>query len=138
MAPAAVTRSLLAVNPFDMRPPAAPEERRRPLARPDRTAFALSPDGRTLVFRGASGPTAAEARLYRRPLDSLEATPIDGTNGADGVFLSPDAAWIGFTASGEIRKVPMSGGPASTITKIPGTWSASLRRELGRRATPMA
>ena len=130
--PAAVTRSLLAVNPFDMRPPAAPEERRPPLPRPDRTAFALSPDARTLVFRGASGPTLAEARLYRRSLDSLEATPIDGTDGADGVFLSPDAAWIGFTASGEIRKVPMSGGPASTIARIPGTGQRLFGASWGR------
>src|SRR5687767_3046906 len=41
--------------------------------------MALSPDGRTLVYSGAD---ATGRRLYRRPLDSLESSPIRGTEGA--------------------------------------------------------
>jgi serine/threonine-protein kinase len=56
-----------------------------------------------------------------RPLDRLEATPISGTEGATSPFFSPDGAWIGFWANGELRKVPLTGGPASTISRVPGT-----------------
>jgi hypothetical protein len=101
-----------------MRPPAAPGVQRGP-TRPDRTGLALSPDGRTLVFLGRTGPAAADSRLYRRPLDSLDATPIEGTEGAETAFFSPDGAWIGLATATEIKKVPFAGGPASTIAKMP-------------------
>jgi serine/threonine-protein kinase len=61
--------------------------------RPSRTAIAISPDGRHLVFAAVQGGTS---RLFLRPFDRAEATPIAGTEGADSLFLSPDGAsdWI--------------------------------------------
>jgi eukaryotic-like serine/threonine-protein kinase len=111
-----VTRSVITVQPFDQRPPASPGESRPPV-RPFRTAVALSPDGRTLVFRAIRD---AGGQLFVRPLDRLEATPIPGTEGGNSPFFSPDGAWIGFWANGELRRVPLRGGPASTIGRVPG------------------
>jgi eukaryotic-like serine/threonine-protein kinase len=74
----------------------APAERlvgSRASRRPSRLAFALSPDGRTVVFTGVRG---AVTQLYRRPLDELAATPMAGTEGARGPFFSPDGRWVGF------------------------------------------
>ena len=114
-----VTRSLIAVQPFDQRTPATPGENRPPVAtRPVRTALALSPDGRTLVFRAVR---ETRGQLFVRPLDRLEATPIPGTEGANSPFFSPDGTWIGFWANGELRRVPLAGGPASAIARVPGT-----------------
>jgi serine/threonine protein kinase/Tol biopolymer transport system component len=113
-----VTRSVIAVEPFNQRTPANPGQNRPPgPIRPFRTAVALSPDGRTLVFRGTRD---AGGQLFIRPLDRLEATPIPGTDGANSPFFSPDGTWIGFWANGELRKVPVGGGPASTIGRVPG------------------
>ncbi|OFV90291.1 MAG: hypothetical protein A3G76_04755 [Acidobacteria bacterium RIFCSPLOWO2_12_FULL_65_11] len=117
-----VTRSLIAVQPFDQRTPAGPSENRLPLARPDRTAIALSPDGLTLVFRGTRG--RGMVQLFMRALDRLDATPIPGTEGADSPFFSGDGTWIGFWANGELRKVPLAGGPVSAIGKVPGGGAA--------------
>lgn len=80
--------------------------------RPSRTAVALSPVDRLLVFSGQAG---GEQRLYRRPLDRAEAEPIPGTEGGDSPFFSPDGRWIGFWADGQIRKVAVAGGPVVAI-----------------------
>ena len=80
--------------------------------RPSRTAMALSPDGRSLVFVGERGNTV---QLYSRSLDRAEATAIPGTDRASGPFLSPDGAWIGFWADNTIKKIPIAGGPAVSL-----------------------
>ncbi len=51
-----------------------------------------------------------------RPLDELEATPLPGTEGANGFpFFSPDGEWVRFFANGELKKVSLAGGPPITI-----------------------
>ena len=80
------------------------------------TALALSRDGRMLVYVGGG---AARPRLYVRPLDRFEATPLAGTEGAYGPFFSPDGAWIGFFADNQLRKVPVGGGPVSILADAP-------------------
>jgi hypothetical protein len=59
--------------------------------RPTRPAFALSPDGKTLVFAAVE---RGRRSLYRRPLDELLATAIPGTEDAVGPFFSPDGQAI--------------------------------------------
>jgi Tol biopolymer transport system component len=120
-----VTRALIAVDPFDQRPRGAPGDNRAPLPRQDRTALAISPDGRTLVVRAVGlniNPGGGfQSALYVRPLDSLTARPIATTTGADSPFFSPDGAWIGYVDAGELRRVPATGGEATatTITPLP-------------------
>ena len=120
-----VTRSLIAIDPFDQRPRSEPGENRAPLPRPDRTALALSPDGRMLVVRAVGlniNPGGGfQSALYVRSLDSLTVRPIPTTTGADSPFFSPDGAWIGYVDAGELRRVPATGGEATatTITPLP-------------------
>jgi eukaryotic-like serine/threonine-protein kinase len=120
-----VTRSLIGVNPFDQRPAAQPGMNTGPLGRPDRTAIALSPDGRTLVFRGSGFNISPDGRnqtaLFIRPLDSLAARPIVTTTGADSPFFSPDGSSIGYIDNGELRRVPATAGDvtATTVTPLP-------------------
>ncbi|MCX6549867.1 MAG: winged helix-turn-helix domain-containing protein [Acidobacteria bacterium] len=78
----------------------------------DRSAIAVSADGRTVVFVGASDGTT---RLFARPISSETAKPIEGTAGAQLPFLSPDGKWVGFWSPGALRRVPIDGGPVSTI-----------------------
>ncbi len=73
---------------------------------------AISPDGRWLVFVGSSGE---KERLYLRPIDSLEARPLPGTEGAITPFWSPDSRYVGFYADGKIHKVAVAGGPPQII-----------------------
>jgi serine/threonine protein kinase/dipeptidyl aminopeptidase/acylaminoacyl peptidase len=69
--------------------------------------FALSPDGRHLVYVATSeGPR----RLWVRTLNELAARPIDGTEDAWDPFWSPDSRSIAFNAKGAIKVVDLSGG----------------------------
>src|SRR5437868_8480714 len=88
----------------------------------------ISPDGRLVVFgvREASGKES----LWIRPLDSLEAHPLAGTEiggGASRPFWSPDSRSIAFVGGGKLRKIDVSGGPAQTLTDsgigAGGTWN---------------
>ena len=72
--------------------------------------FALSPDGTTLAF-----VTSQPERLFLRRLDTFEATPVEGTEGAYDPFFSPDGQWVGFWAYGKLKKIPVAGGPAVTL-----------------------
>ena len=58
--------------------------------------MALSPDRNHLVYLGRR--SGHQQEIYLRPLDQLEATPIEGTEGATSLFLSPDRKWVGFYA----------------------------------------
>ena len=103
-------------------------------ARPVYTAMALSPDGSTVVFSGVRGsPAGPRTQLFRRALNQSDATAIAGTEGAAEPFFSPDGQWVGFFAGGKLKKVPINGGPASTVCDVDdksvaswgGAWGAN-------------
>ena len=120
--PVETTRTILSVAPSGEASGANPLEQRVGAARPTRTAVALSPDGRTLVFSAIWG---GAQQLYARRMDQLSATPISGTSGGHSPFFSPDGQWVGFGAGSELRKVPLSGGPAVAVCKAATLFGAS-------------
>ncbi|HWC95537.1 MAG TPA: protein kinase, partial [Candidatus Sulfopaludibacter sp.] len=78
--------------------------------------MALSPDGRKLVFSAVVKGTTA---LWVRPLDSIEARPLVGTENANFPFWSPDSRFVGFTApDGRLNKVDTLGGPPQTLCMV--------------------
>ncbi len=77
-----------------------------------RVEAALSPDGAFLVFRN---PMTGPGQLYIKRRDEIDARPLAGTEGGSGPFFSPDGAWIGFFANGQLRRVPSSGGASLTL-----------------------
>jgi len=76
-------------------------------------ALAFSPSGARLAF--AACDAAGRCRLFVRALDRAEVQPLDGTDGAQAPFFSPDETSIGFFADGKLKSVPVSGGSAATI-----------------------
>jgi eukaryotic-like serine/threonine-protein kinase len=82
-----------------------------------------SPNGRYLVFHG---PNQGRPALWIRPLDSVDARILPGTEGAQGaVIWSPDSEWIGFYSGGKLKKVSLSGGVPQTIAELPGFQDAA-------------
>jgi Tol biopolymer transport system component len=74
---------------------------------------AVSPDGSRIAFVGNFKGTR---RVFVRPLDVFEATPIEGSDGATSCFFSPDGLSIGFiTAAGTLRVVSLADGVVVTI-----------------------
>jgi Tol biopolymer transport system component len=75
-------------------------------------AVALSPDGTRLAYVARQGGTQ---QLYLRAMDSLEAKPIPGTDGAVNPFFSPDGLWLGFFVGQKLKKISVNGGAALTV-----------------------
>ena len=86
---------------------------------------AISPDGRTLAFVATNAKGVA--LLYIRPLESLEAQALPGTEEAGYPFWSPNSKSIGFGAQGKLKRIDVGGGSAMTLCDVPtargGTWS---------------
>ncbi len=96
------------------------------LAGGHQSRIAVSPDGRILAFVGTAGH---EDLLYLRGLDSLEARPVPGTEGASYPFFSPDSAWVGFFAGEELRKISIDGGSSVSLCAAQGGRDGSWGRD---------
>jgi eukaryotic-like serine/threonine-protein kinase len=85
----------------------------------------ISPDGKVLAF--VAMDVSGNGRLYLRPLDSLEARPLEGSDGATLPFWSPDSRSLGFFAKGKLKRVEVSGGQPTTLASAPnprgGAWN---------------
>ncbi len=90
---------------------------------PDPTAFAISPEGRRMVF---SALRDRRPQLYLRSLDGDTAAPLSGTEGAGWPFWSPDGRSIGFSADSQLKRIDLDGGLVQTLTTVGnfqgGTW----------------
>jgi eukaryotic-like serine/threonine-protein kinase len=91
----------------------------------DAFAFALSPDGRQLVFV-ANGER--DSRLWLRPLDQTTAQPLADTEGATFPFWAPDSRAVGFFADGKLKRINLTGRAVQVLADAPqargGTWNA--------------
>jgi serine/threonine-protein kinase len=116
-------RSIVVTPPAQFSIALAPNQN---FTNPGRHLVALSPSGTHLVY-------LADGRLYLRPLDRLEATPIPGVEGRGiyaprGPFFSPDGKWIAFWQGGlneiagapymALKKVSVTGGAPYVICAV--------------------
>src|SRR5262249_52137571 len=107
-----VTAALIAILHWGGRPPAAEPVRFELQLPPGNLSFTLSPNGRQLAFP-VPGP---DQLIWIRPLDSLEARPLPGTeNVQTPVFWSPDSRFIAFQSGNKLKKIDVSGGPPQPI-----------------------
>jgi eukaryotic-like serine/threonine-protein kinase len=93
---------------------------------PEKTSFVLagdaagppvlSPDGTTVAFSatGADGKTL----LWVRPMNSLEAHALPGTEGVSFPFWSPDGRSLGFFAQGRLKTVEIDGGSVQVVCEV--------------------
>jgi len=88
---------------------------------------AISPDGTTIVY-------VLNNQLYRRAVGELEAQPIPGGSVSAQLnhpVFSPDGSALAFysVADGTLKRLPLSGGTAATITQTRNpsgiTWGES-------------
>ena len=105
--------------------------------------FAISPDGQSLVFAAALEAGKPE-QFWLRRLDSMEVTPVPGTEANSGglmpqsPFWSPDGRHLAFfvqtevvgaTARSRLRTVDLQGGIVQTVCDLPsnnagGSWNS--------------
>jgi DNA-binding winged helix-turn-helix (wHTH) protein/Tol biopolymer transport system component len=79
-------------------------------------SVAVSPDGLRLAF---SVESHGKQSLWLRPLRADSGQPLSGTEGAFYPFWSPDSRFIGFFASGKLKKIEVSDGAIQTLCDLP-------------------
>jgi eukaryotic-like serine/threonine-protein kinase len=86
----------------------------------------LSPDGTAIAFT-ATGPDG-KVQIWVRPMNSLEAHPVQGTDGAIFPFWSPDSRSLGFFADAKVKTIDLNGGSAAVVCDAllgrGGSWGA--------------
>ncbi len=92
--------------------------------------FALSPDGRRIVFEAVDQKTGARA-LWLRELERGESTRLEAAEGGEMPFWSPDGNQLAFFAEAKLKRLDPRGGPAQTICDAPtprgGAWGPDGR-----------
>jgi Tol biopolymer transport system component len=102
-------------------------------AMPNPYQISISPDGTTLAYVAARSDGVVS--LFVRPIDSVTAQPLPGTEGALLPFWSPDSHYIGYgdPQRRKLKKVSVRGGPPQDVCDVPysgnavptGTWNSS-------------
>ena len=112
-----------------LRPRAAPPETRVDIAAPetnDATSFAVSPDGRKIVFL----PRVTKAHsCWLRDLGAESASRSAVTADARLPFWSPDSRSIGFSADAQLKRIDLDSGSVRGLAGAPvflgGSWNQS-------------
>ncbi len=111
-----------------LKPRHAPQMMRFEIAPPTTVQFLdaprISPDGQFLAYNATD--SLGVSRIWLRPMESLEAQQLQGTEGAKRPFWSPDSRFLGFIAGGKLKKVAVNGGPPVVLCDAPtgadGSW----------------
>jgi hypothetical protein len=88
---------------------------------------AISPDGRKMIF--TIQDAAGKVLLWVRPVDSLAAQPLPGTDDPTLPFWSPDSRFVGFFAGGKLKKIDVTGGPPLTLCDAPSARGGAWNRD---------
>jgi Tol biopolymer transport system component len=84
----------------------------------------VSPDGKLVAYTALSN---SKQMIWVRPLDSLAAQPVPGTEDGFQPFWSPDNRSIGFFASGKLKRVDLGASQAQVLTDATtpfgGSWN---------------
>lgn len=88
----------------------------------------ISPNGQYVAFSGVDLESGI-ARLYVRPIDSVEAIPLAGSEDGTSLFWSPDSSEIGFVAHGKLQLVGLSGGPPRPLADARSIGGAAWGRD---------
>jgi Tol biopolymer transport system component len=94
---------------------------------PDGLHSRISPDGRTLAFSAAS--STGTISFWVRPLDSLVARSLTGTEDGALPFWSPDGLYLGYFGNGKLKKVLITGGAPETICNAGDGRGATWNRD---------
>jgi eukaryotic-like serine/threonine-protein kinase len=85
--------------------------------------FALSPDGKSMVYAGVDG------RLYAQRMDSPDVMAIRASEGANAPSFSPDGQWLVYSQAGAVKKHAIRGGSSVTIVQQASPMGTSWSRD---------
>ena len=90
---------------------------------PNLQSFALSPDGKSLVYSAVD--SSGHSLLWVRPLNALVSRPLNGTENGYFPFWSPNSRSIGYVADGKLKRIEATGGASLVLCEWSGDGGAS-------------
>jgi serine/threonine-protein kinase len=85
--------------------------------------LALSDDGARVAYVGLHD---GKTQIYVRTLSESAPKALDGTEGGESPFFSPDGQWVAFFAGSKLRKIAVGGAALQTLADAPnqrgGAW----------------
>ena len=85
--------------------------------------IALSSDGARVAYVGLRD---GRTQIYVRALSENAAKALDGTDGGENPFFSPDGQWVAFFGDGKLKKIAVGGAALQTLADAPfqrgGDW----------------
>jgi eukaryotic-like serine/threonine-protein kinase len=106
---------------WQLRAPADPPLRRFMIPTPGEVpaqAAAIAPAADAMAY-------VAGERVWVQRLDEFMPAEVPSSTGAHAVFWSPDGAFLGFQARGQLWKVAMAGGPPIAIGRVPQEFTSA-------------
>jgi Tol biopolymer transport system component len=90
---------------------------------------AISPDGSRIVLRGVDANTG-KIHLYVRPVDSVDMTPLPGTDDGASPFWSPNSRSVAFFAQGKLMRLDLGSSEPQVICEAStsrgsGSWNGN-------------
>ena len=109
--------------------PAKPEQLRFLIPAPPEVRIMntpkVSPNGKFIAYNATD--STGTSMIWVRPLGSLVAQTLPGTQNAQRPFWSPDSRYLGFMADFKLKKIAIDGGPPQTLctsaSNGDGAWS---------------
>ncbi|MGH9654185.1 MAG: protein kinase domain-containing protein [Bryobacteraceae bacterium] len=97
--------------------------------------FAISPDGKTIVWSGATAQSP-QPQLWMRTLASGSAAPILGSENCSFPFWSPDSRFVACFTDSALMRFDTTNGQAMSIADVTsasggGTWGADGNTVIG-------
>ncbi len=83
----------------------------------DNQIISISPDGKHIAYIGTKD---GSSQIFLRSMTDFNMTPLEGTEGADNPFFSPDGKWIAYFSNGKLKKISVNGGTPETLCDAPG------------------
>ena len=91
----------------------------------DYRPLALSEDGTHIAYVGLR---EGKNRIYVRTMSEPTPNVLEGTEGAEGPFFSPDGQWLAFFAGARLKKITVGGASLQALADAPsargGTWGS--------------
>ncbi|HQZ16747.1 MAG TPA: protein kinase [Vicinamibacteria bacterium] len=91
----------------------------------DLNPLAVSADGTRIAYVGLH---EGKNQIYLRNLGEAASKALDGTEGAESPFFSPDGQWLAFFAGAKLRKIAVGGAALQDLAEAPfqrgGFWGS--------------